>query len=210
MLHILCGPAAAGKDSLLKTLEKRGYIPIISTTSRPKRVSETEGVEYKFVTKEYFEEQMAKGEFAECRKYTAINEKGDYEDWYYGCHASDLRAMDPEKDYIIILDMNGIRELKKFLGSNKNIIVCYLDAPDTIRRKRAEGRGSFNIDEWSRRVVDDREQFNQSAILRETDMVLDNSMKYKPEDLAFSMMGLANDYQERAAAIKARKTKTVG
>ena len=55
MLLIICGKSGSGKDALLKRLVQHyGFCPIISTTSRPPRFGEMNGVEYNFVSKEKF------------------------------------------------------------------------------------------------------------------------------------------------------------
>ena len=60
LLVILSGPSGSGKDTVLDCIHKRD-IPIqrsISMTTRKKRDGETDGVDYYFVTKEYFEKQI--------------------------------------------------------------------------------------------------------------------------------------------------------
>ena len=56
MVLILCGKSGSGKDAMAKNLVERGFKPIISSTSRPIRKGETDGVEYNFVTREKFEQ----------------------------------------------------------------------------------------------------------------------------------------------------------
>ena len=67
MLVILSGVSGAGKDTIKKELLKRmdDVITLPSFTSREKRPTEEEGVQYHFITKEEFEEKIKNGDFYE-------------------------------------------------------------------------------------------------------------------------------------------------
>lgn len=66
-LMVLTGPSGAGKGTLVDRLLtlRPDCIFAISSTTRPRRDTETEGVEYRFITPEEFERRRAEGYFLE-------------------------------------------------------------------------------------------------------------------------------------------------
>ena len=160
MIVILCGKSASGKDTTLKKLvEKYNYIPIISTTTRPIREGEKNGVDYNFISKEEFNWKIAKDMFLEYRSYnTLFNDIPDT--WYYGTEKQEL---DPKKIYISVLDFDGAREVQKYYGRD-NTIIIYISCPDLIRENRAKQRGSFDQTEWDRRLKDDEIKFSDDKV----------------------------------------------
>lgn len=160
MIVILCGKSASGKDTTLKKLvEKYNYIPIISTTTRPIREGEKNGVNYNFISKEEFNWKIAKDMFLEYRSYnTLFNDIPDT--WYYGTEKQEL---DPKKIYISVLDFDGAREVQKYYGRD-NTIIIYISCPDVIRENRAKQRGSFDQTEWDRRLKDDEIKFSDDKV----------------------------------------------
>lgn len=160
MIVILCGKSASGKDTTLKKLvEKYNYIPIISTTTRPIREGEKNGVDYNFISKEEFNWKIAKDMFLEYRSYnTLFNDIPDT--WYYGTEKQEL---DPKKIYISVLDFDGAREVQKYYGRD-NTIIIYISCPDVIRENRAKQRGSFDQTEWDRRLKDDEIKFSDDKV----------------------------------------------
>lgn len=159
MVTILIGKSASGKDTLLHELkEKHGFGDIVTTTSRPIREGEEEGVQYNFVSREQFMEKINNNELLEYRTYnTLVNGKADT--WYYGCPKSAADKLDPNKDYVAIFDVQGAKDFVNYYGKD-NCFVCYIDVNDTIRQRRAMNRGSFDQTEWTRRVIDDRKKFD--------------------------------------------------
>jgi guanylate kinase len=66
-LLVVSGPSGAGKGTLVQRLlnERPECVFAISSTTRPIRAGETDGVEYRFVTREQFEAQREQGYFLE-------------------------------------------------------------------------------------------------------------------------------------------------
>ena len=66
-LLVLTGPSGAGKGTLVERLiaTRTDCIFSISATTRPRRASEAEGVEYEFVSREEFERRRSAGWFLE-------------------------------------------------------------------------------------------------------------------------------------------------
>ena len=156
---ILVGKSASGKDAIKKQILKLSSCKsIISTTSRPPRESEKEGVDYYFISKEKFIELIDDDKFIEYRKYNVIDFDGKDNVWYYGTR-KDNNFSDRSK-YIIIMDLDGARSFIDYYGAD-NCRVCYIFCNDEERERRArENRGKdFKQEEWNRRLIDDNEKF---------------------------------------------------
>ncbi len=156
---ILVGKSASGKDAVRKQILKiSSYKSIISTTSRPPREGEQEGVDYYFISKDEFIELIEDGAFAEYRKYNAIDKNDESVVWYYGTRKNN--KYNERSKYITILDLDGARSFIDFYGAD-NCRVCYIFCNDEERERRAkEGRGKdFKQNEWNRRLEDDNKKF---------------------------------------------------
>jgi len=75
-LVILSGPSGSGKTSIAREVCKRigedKTMFSISSTTRPPREGEKDGVDYHFITKDEFLEDIEKGYFLNGRKFTEI------------------------------------------------------------------------------------------------------------------------------------------
>lgn len=154
-IYVLVGKSASGKDTIYRAVqEELKLIPIVSTTTRPMRPHEEEGREYFFISKEDFKERELQGEFIETRVYHTF-QNGQQADWYYGISKD---AIDLEKgNHIVIVDLNGLRELRK--AFKNSVVAIYIDVDDAERERRAIERGGFEKAEWRRRLLDDSIQF---------------------------------------------------
>ena len=156
-IFALLGYMGVGKDTILKQVLKDmdDVKPIISTTTRPMRKGETEGVEYYFI---YDTEFFRRGtDFVEQRIYhTKVKENGVEKDatWRYGIERAELE----KDDYlIVIVDSVGYKELKNYVG-NGRIVPIFISAPQEELRARALARGDLEA-EVDRRLKDDYERF---------------------------------------------------
>lgn len=183
MITILIGKSASGKDAILRTFKHNfGFTPIISTTSRPIRKKEVDGVDYIFVSAQTFKYMIDIGCFIEYRSYnTLVN--GEPDVWYYGVQTFEL---EPDKNYIVILDVEGAREFIKYFGK-ENIRVVYIHADDDVRKSRAEKRGSFDETEWIRRLNDDAVKFSSDVCSDIVDLRIDNNGGLSLDDITYEI-----------------------
>ena len=156
-IFALLGYSSVGKDTILKQVLKDmdDVKPIISTTTRPMRKGETEGVEYYFIDDTEFFRRGT--DFVEQRIYhTKVKENGVEKNatWRYG-----IERMELEKDdyLIVIVDSVGYKELKNYVGNNK-IVPIFISAPQEELKARALARGDLEA-EVDRRLKDDYERF---------------------------------------------------
>ncbi|MBA1420315.1 MAG: guanylate kinase [Epsilonproteobacteria bacterium] len=100
---VLSGPSGAGKSTIINAAsdEIGEYYFSISTTTREPRVGEENGVDYFFVTKENFEEDIKAGNFLE---YAQVHGN------YYGTSLKPVRqALEEGKLVIFDIDVQGHR-----------------------------------------------------------------------------------------------------
>ena len=183
MITILIGKSASGKDAILRTFKRNfGFTPIISTTSRPIRKKEVDGVDYIFVSAQTFKYMVDIGCFIEYRSYnTLVN--GEPDVWYYGVQTFEL---EPDKNYIVILDVEGAREFIKYFGK-ENIRVVYIHADDDVRKSRAKRRGSFDETEWIRRLNDDAVKFSSDVCSDIVDLRIHNNGGLSLDDITYEI-----------------------
>lgn len=169
---ILTGKSGTGKDTVLHELEKCGFVTnaFVSTTTRPKRINEKDGIDYYFVTDSEFQRKIADGYFIEYRSYNTTV-AGKPAIWHYGSPKVQLRT---ETQYAIVLDIKGAEAFAEYYGRN-NCYIVYIDVPDSVRKQRAIQRGSFDAIEWQRRLIDDAQKFDTKRIQCVCNQVVDNT-----------------------------------
>ena len=117
LLVILSGPSGSGKDTVLDCIHKRD-IPIqrsISMTTRDMREGETDGVDYYFVTKEYFEKQISEKKMLESALYSSN---------YYGTPKGPVdRWLDEGKTVVLKIEVQGAEKIKKMYPESVSIFI---------------------------------------------------------------------------------------
>jgi len=142
----------------------------ISTTSRPIRSGEQNGLDYYFISKEKFAEKSMQGKFWDEVVYHAYKDN-KLEDWYYGLEKDKNNLL--KDNFIIACDLPRLRQLKARLGDR--VVSIYIDTPTEQRRLRAVAREKkFNIVEWERRVSDENYVFK--GIEKEVDYIVKNDI----------------------------------
>ena len=117
LMIILSSPSGVGKTTITKKLQQK-YQNIkisISHTTRPPRSNEINNVDYKFVTKEEFEELIKNKKFYE---YAKIFEN------YYGTSKKSVDEVLKKNDIIFDIDWQGTKQLSR--NKNLNLIKIFL------------------------------------------------------------------------------------
>ena len=123
---IIVGASASGKTELAKILYKKyGYKKCITTTTRSKRVNETDGLDYHFISKSEFTKLLERDQFVEFSTYNK--------------HLYGLQKTDVLDNGIVILDPNGANYLTTKL--NNKAYVVFVASDEGLRRKRMISRG---------------------------------------------------------------------
>lgn len=167
---ILTGKSCVGKDGVKnKLINNYNYNDIVSYTSRPMRVNETEGVDYHFVNRNQFEDMIADEKMIEYRTYdTLFNNIPDT--WYYGLKKENLSF---NNKYVVILDLDGVENFIKYYG-RENCFIVYMCCPKNERERRAIERGSFDKTEWNRRLIADDKDFKSKKLKKFIDFTVVN------------------------------------
>jgi guanylate kinase len=111
LLIVISGTSGAGKDSVARALVKRmeeSGLPahfVVTATSRPRRENEVDKVDYIFVTRDEFEQMIAKEEMLE---YALV-----YDDYKGIPKAQAQEAMQSGKDVVMRLDIQGAATIRK-------------------------------------------------------------------------------------------------
>lgn len=167
MIVVLLGASSSGKSTIENILsQKFGYEKIVSYTTRPQRLGETNGKDYHFITNEQFQNSLRKGLFAEYDEYS--------QERFYGTLKSDYK----KGNKVVVLTPNGLRQLKKNCHDD-DIYSVFVDANLGTRMKRYIDRcdvNKFNFDdknEIASRVERDFAMF--LGIDKEVDLVVYNN-----------------------------------
>lgn len=137
------GKSGAGKDYCMKQVAKdNSWHIIVSSTTRPKRDYETEGVDYHFLT----EKEFAAARFLETASFNG---------WHYGTRYEDL---DPTRTNVGVFNPTGLKSLATHNDIDLNII--YVKASDKTRLLRQLNREENpNVYEIVRRFYTDETDF---------------------------------------------------
>ena len=151
---VLSGPSGAGKSSLINKISDDigDYYFSISTTTRPMRDGEEDGIHYHFVSKEEFQEDIEADNFLE---YAVVHGN------YYGTSLKPVRqALSQGKLVIFDIDVQGNMAVNNRLG---DITTSVFITPPTlsILKERLESR---NTD--SKEVIDNRIKMAKREIQR--------------------------------------------
>lgn len=117
-LIVISGPSGAGKDSVVQKLleTNKNMVLSVSMTTRAPRKGEQEGVDYFYVTKEYFLEQIDKGNFLEYANVYASD--------YYGTPKDAvLDNIKKGKDVILVIDIQGALKVKEIMPESIFIFI---------------------------------------------------------------------------------------
>jgi guanylate kinase len=109
LLVVLSGPSGVGKDAVFNRMKKVGY-PfhyVVTATTRPRRASEKDGVDYHFLSLKEFQQMIDKNQFLEW-----ANVYGNY----YGVPKEDIiSALSQGVDTIVKVDVQGATTIKEIL-----------------------------------------------------------------------------------------------
>jgi len=144
-LFVVSGPSGSGKSSLCDALlKKHPQLRLsISCTTRAPRPGETDGVEYHFLGRGTFEEQVERGAFLEW-----ANVHGNL----YGTRKVDVEAALAAGDDILLeIDWQGAAQVAEQVANAYRIFIL----PPSIEtlRQRLTSRGQDNADVVEARVA---------------------------------------------------------
>ncbi len=144
----ICGEAGTGKDRLVTELTNfnENFHEVITATSRPMRDNEKDGINYYFISKEKFKQDIKNNKFLE---YVIFNH------WYYG---TPISSLDINKINIGVFNPAGLETLIKNPCIDLHIIKLTAENINRIMRQIIREK-SPNIKEIARRYIADKEDF---------------------------------------------------
>ena len=109
-LYVISAPSGAGKTSLVHAIVAEDpHIEVsISHTTRPKRASEVDNVDYHFVEESAFEQMLVEGKFVEHAKVFG-HHYGTSRDWL-------TQKLESGTDVILEIDWQGARQIESKLS----------------------------------------------------------------------------------------------
>jgi guanylate kinase len=163
LLVVISGPSGAGKDATVKRMEEMGY-PfhfVVTATTRPRRPTEVDGVDYHFVSKQEFAEMLEKDELLE----HAI---------VYGQHKGIPKkqvrgALESGKDVIMRIDVQGASTMRRLVPEAVFIFLTASSEEELIRRLKK--RRTETSEGLEKRIATAREEMKR---LDEFDYVVVN------------------------------------
>ena len=162
-IYIISGPSGSGKDTILKEVLKirSDVFFSISHITRKMRVGEVEGDKYHFISREEFEEQLAKNAFLEYNEYSGN---------YYGTPKAPIEEHLAKGDDVVIeCDVNGASALRDILTDVTSIFI--MPPSFEVLRKRLVGRGTETTEQVERRM---NEALNEIRRADEYDYIVVN------------------------------------
>ena len=142
-LFVISGASGVGKGTVLKAvMEKRDDLFFsVSATTRPPRPGEVDGVHYYFITKEQFEDMIARGEFLE---YDAHAKN------YYGTPRAQAEEKQQRGHVLLDIEPKGAEQVKKSMPEATLIFIM----PPSMEEleKRLRGRGDTPEDQIAIRM----------------------------------------------------------
>lgn len=148
-LYCIVAPSGAGKSTLVAALlaEDHEIQLSISYTTRPPRPGEVDGREYRFVTRERFEELVAQDEFLEHAEVYG-NLYGTSKRWIEARRAKG-------EDVLLEIDWQGARQVRKLFPDMTYIYI--LPPSIEVLRERLVKRGKDSAEVIERRLAAARE-----------------------------------------------------
>ena len=137
---VFSGPSGGGKTTIVKEILKNlpEIVFSISTTTRPRRKTEKDGVEYFFISEAEFLKKIENNEFIEWEKFY---------DYYYGTYKSFVEEnIDLGKPVLLELDVKGALTIKRLYPYSHLIYISppsFEELERRLRQRQTESESDF-------------------------------------------------------------------
>jgi len=153
LLIVVSGPAGSGKTTLCARLTERypaAIRRVVTCTTRAPRPGEVDGVDYHFLTRPAFEDQVRAGVFLE---HAVVHGN------LYGPRAADVAAhLGAGFDALLNVDVQGAATIRAKGAADPRLaaalVTVFIRVSDHAElRRRLTGRGTDPADEIARRIA---------------------------------------------------------
>ena len=146
-LILFCGPSGSGKTTitqhLLSTFPQLSFS--VSATTRARRVNETEGKDYYFLSVNDFKNKIARDQFVEWEEV--------YKDLFYGTLKSEVDRIWKENKVVAFdVDVEGGLTIKNIYGDNSLAVFVKPLSLDVLRQRLME-RNTESPDSLATRIA---------------------------------------------------------
>ena len=152
-LFIISGPSGVGKGSLCKAIMDMGGLSFsVSCTTRPPRKGEVDGVDYRFLSLEEFDERLEKSLFLE---HASVHGN------MYGTLRGDVESViESGRDIILEIDVQGAFQVKSKMDC---ILVFILPPSLSVLEERLRGRGTDSDEKIKLRLKNAEHEISLSS-----------------------------------------------
>ena len=166
-LIVISGPSGVGKSTVAREMLKHSsFERIVTSTTRSPRPGEEDGVHYRFLGREEFEERIRKGSFLE---HAAVHGH------LYGTPREDVEdALRRGKHVLLNIDVQGAEQLRSRARFPMTTIFIVPPDEETLS-SRLRGRGTEDPRQVSRRLevarreMEEREKYDHVVVNREVE-----------------------------------------
>ena len=156
LLVVISAPSGGGKDSVIKALTKR--IPhsarCLTTTTRPPRPGNVEGVDYHFVSEQEFLDKISRGELVEYNNYAGN---------YYGTEKAVLsHALETYDVVYTQVEVNGKKSFDRL--HIPHLAIFLMPENLEVLRERIIARGGVTREQLDERLHIAEQQIAEAGI----------------------------------------------
>lgn len=199
VLIVIAGPAGSGKSTLCDRLvaECPEFSRVVTTTTRPPRTGEINGVHYHFFAPADFRARVARGEFLEWAQ-VHVQAPGEHDSRLYGTlRSSVVDPLHAGQDLVMSIDVQGVESLRKVAREDAALrralttVFIRVDRERLISRMR--DRAQDHEDEIAIRMATAEAELREAA---KFDAIIDSHTR--DEDFA-ALLAIVAQARSRAA-----------
>jgi guanylate kinase len=173
-LIIISAPSGAGKTTIVRHLLASGLNLefSVSATTRERRINETDGKDYYFLTVEEFRKRISNGDFTEWEEV--------YKDHYYGTLRMEIERIWANGNHVLFdVDVKGGISLKKIFGPDALSIFIKPPSVEELELRLLK-RGTDTTEKIRMRVLKAEEEMKSAGKFDHV-VINDNLEKAKKE-----------------------------
>ena len=173
LILVISGPAGVGKTTICSKLLKEfknSLRRVITTTTRPPRNDEVDGIDYNFMEEAEFKIKLERGSFLE---YEIIHGN------YYGTLKKFLFETFSDQNLLINIDVNGAQSIQQifleFAGMSSKLLTIFI-RPKSIKEleTRLITRGTDSREQIKKRILTAQHEIEQASMF---DLIIDSTCK---------------------------------